>query len=251
MNNMAETHPVVLLTGAGSGLGRALSIRLAQEGYRVIGTGRTSESLEATQTLVKTGLFEWRLMDVADAIQTDEVVAELIESYGSIDILINNAGVFPKEWFLDQSAQAWEQAVRINLMGPANCMRAVLPAMLEKGYGRIINLGSFSDRNPPVESSAYSTSKGGLHALSKAVAGEIDRQTHPNVLINELTPGPVKTQMSDFQGRTPEQIYPWVKDLIELKMGGYNGKIYNQGNWEIPQPSMKQRIKRKLKFWKR
>lgn len=248
---MSEQMKTALVTGAGSGVGRAVALALAQDGYRVIGTGRSESTLKETAELDQSGRFSWRIQDVANAEQTDKLVASLLQEFGAIDILFNNAAVYPVEWFLDQTSEQWNQVIAINVMGPANCIRAVLPGMLEQGYGRIISMGSYADRKPITTSSAYSVSKGAMHALTKAVAAEINPATHANVLINELIPGAVNTSMSGFTGRQPKEIYPWVKQIIDLPVGGYSGQTLNQGRWEVPQPGLKQKIKKKLKFWKR
>lgn len=237
----------VVVTGAGTGIGQALSLCFASDGYNVVGLGRTISTLQDTQKQCDNGNFAFKVLDVANSEAVEAAFSQIQSEIGPIDILINNAAVYPRKYFLDQSADDWTQAILINICGVANCCRAVLPPMLERNAGRIINVGSLADNNPIPASSAYSVSKGGLHALTRALSSEIDRERYPNVLINELNPGVNKTQMSD-SGQEPAAVYPWAKRLVEFPASGPTGRMFLQDREIRPGEGIRARIKRLLLF---
>jgi 2-hydroxycyclohexanecarboxyl-CoA dehydrogenase len=237
----------VVITGAGTGIGRALSLGFVSDGCRVVGLGRTSSSLQETQGLCRNKNFTFKVVDVAKDELVDAVFSEINSEIGPIDVLINNAAVYPREYFLDQSANDWTQTILINICGVANCCRAVLPQMLARNAGRIINIGSLADINPIPASSAYSVSKGGLHSLTRALSAEIDRDRYPNVLINELNPGANKTRMST-SGQEPASVYPFAKQLVELQAGGPTGRMFLNGREIRPGEGIRARLKRLLFF---
>lgn len=235
----------VVVTGAGTGIGRALALGFASDGYFVTGLGRTISTLQETQKLCENSNFSFKSLDVADSNMVEVVFSKIELEMGPIDVLINNAAVYPREYFMDQPAGEWTQAILINICGVANCCRAVLPQMLGRNAGRIINIGSLADINPIPASSAYSVSKGGLHALTRALSAEIDRDRYPNVLINELNPGANKTQMS-VSGQDPAAVYPWTKRLVDLPPGGATGRMFLRDREIRPGEGIRARIKRVL-----
>jgi len=233
----------VVVTGAGSGIGRALCVGLSSDGYRVIGTGRRRDALEATAKHCAEGNFFWREMDVADADAVAAGFSAIEKEHGPVDALVSNAAIYQRGYFLDMSAQQWTSEIMINLVGAANCCRAVLPGMLERQSGRIVIVGSLADLNPIPASSAYSASKGGLHALVKALASEIDRARYPNVLVNELNPGATRTAMSEA-GHAPEAVYPAAKRLLETPAGGPTGRMFALDREIRLNEGLKARLKR-------
>jgi len=235
----------VVITGAGSGIGQALSLGFASDGYRVVGLGRTNSSLQDTQERSQSPNFSFKVVDVANDEIVNRVFSDIASEIGTVDVLINNAAVYPRDYFLDQSAKEWTQAILINICGVANCCRAVLPQMLERNAGRIINIGSLADINPIPASSAYSVSKAGLHSLTRALSAEIDRGRYPNVLINELNPGANKTRMS-ASGQEPANVYPFAKQLVDLPAGGPTGRMFLDGREILPGDGLKARIKHLL-----
>jgi NAD(P)-dependent dehydrogenase (short-subunit alcohol dehydrogenase family) len=230
---------IVAVTGAGRGIGRALAERLAARGYRVAALGR---SLPLGWDAPNVHPFR---LDVADAKMSEEVFGEIAQKLGPVDALIANAAVYDKGWFLDQSAEEFDAHFRINVLGVANCIRPVLPGMLERNCGRIIAIGSLAHMNPFPSSVAYAASKGGLHTLINGVAWEIDRTRFPNVLVNQLIPGVVKTRMSP-EGIPPEQVLEYVLPLLEAPAGGPHGQVFRQDKVIYPGESWKGAIKRIL-----
>jgi len=216
---------IVVVTGAGSGIGRALCVGLTSDGYQVVGIGRGGDALAATAALCHRDTFSWRCIDVADSNAVAAGFAAIEAESGPVYGLICGAAIYQRRYFLDLTAEEWTYEILVNLCGPAYCCRALLPGMLERQAGRIVIVGSLADTSPIPASSAYSTSKGGLHALVRALVSEIDRARYPNVLINELLPGETRTAMSDV-GHPPSAVYPFAKRLIEMSAGEPTGRIF-------------------------
>ncbi|MCR4303438.1 MAG: SDR family oxidoreductase [Gallionella sp.] len=238
-----------MVTGAGSGLGRALSIGLTQRGATVIGLGSRDSTLAETESLAVINRFSRIMVDVSDAAAVTNIVQQIVGKFGRIDVLINNAAVYPKAGFLDQDAESWMRTIAVNLGGVANCCRAVLPSMMRQGSGRIINVGSYADLAPIPNSSAYAASKGGLHALTKAIGADLGG-AYPDILCIEWIPGPMKTQMSDFTGTDPVACVDWALKIINLPPGRTRSIIFEKDQEHVPRKSLASWMKRKLMFWR-
>ncbi|WP_073974157.1 SDR family oxidoreductase [Erythrobacter donghaensis] len=240
MTDHADTpHAVkiVAVTGAGRGIGRALCEGLARRGYTVAALAR---QLPLDWEAPGVHAFE---VDVADAAMCTEVFGAVAARLGPVDALVANAAVYRKGWFLDQSPEDFGAHFLINVLGVANAIRPVLPGMLERNCGRIVAIGSQADMNPFPSSVAYAASKGGLHPLVKGIAGEVDHTRYPNVLINELFPGVVKTRMSPA-GTPPERVLDYVLPLIEAPSGGPHGQAFKMDKVVYPGESWKAALKR-------
>lgn len=241
---------IVVITGAGSGLGRALAMGFVQRGATVIGLGRSDASLSETGSLIGNNRFSRHAVDVSEAESVTKVVEAIVEQFGRIDVLINSAAVYPKISFLEQDAESWMKTIAINLGGVANCCRAVLPLMIRQGRGRIINVGSFADRAPIPCSSAYAASKGGLRALTKAIGADLG-EAYPDITCFEWIPGHLNTQMSNFTGMDPAVCVDWALQIISLPPGGPNAMIFHEDHEYVPIKSLRSRVKEKLMFWRR
>jgi NAD(P)-dependent dehydrogenase (short-subunit alcohol dehydrogenase family) len=236
---------VAAVTGAGSGIGRAIAHGLAAAGYRVAILGRRMESLTETARR-QPGITPFGL-DVADASRSAAVLAEVDIQLGPVDILVANAAIYPRMHFLDQSPTSFEETMQINVHGVANVVRAVLPGMLARNAGRVIVMGSLADQTPLPGSCAYSVSKGALHALVRGIAAEIDRVRYPDVLVNELIPGATRTAMST-SGQLPEAVYPLVQALIDQPSGGAHGRIFVQDREVRPNEGPRRMLLRRLRL---
>ncbi len=241
-------NKIVVITGAGSGLGRELAKAFANKGSHVIGLGRSENKLEETSKAIN-GNFECFTVDVGNFTEVTQVVEKIIAKHGRIDILFNNAAVYPKVNFLKESAEDWATAVATNLCGVAYCCKAILPSMIENKFGRVFNVGSWADLGPIADSAAYSCTKGGLHALTKAIA--VDIAGHDaDIEVHEWIPGHLNTQMSDYTGMDPAIAAGWGVELASKPEAPKKNCIFEQ-NWEWQPPkSLKQKIKDKLMFWK-
>jgi NAD(P)-dependent dehydrogenase (short-subunit alcohol dehydrogenase family) len=188
---------VALVTGAGRGIGRATSIGLAEAGATVGLLARSVGELEEVEKVV-TGLGGTALVcpaDVGDRRQLAEVAAKLTSELGPVDILVNNAAVvWPLGPTTSVGPDAWATAMSVNLVGVFTLTSLVLPAMLERGWGRIVNVSSGIADHPEamIGGNAYATSKAGLEAHTKNLAAELDGT---GVTVNGYRPGGVDTAM--------------------------------------------------------
>lgn len=186
---------VALVTGAGGGLGTAIAKRFAGEGAAVLCTDRDLAKAEATAAdVVKSGgkAHAFRA-DVADARDCAEQVAETVERFGGIDILVNNAGIALHKLALDTSLEDWERVLRINLTGSFLTAQAAARVMVERGGGRIIQLGSISGQRGNMAGVAYGASKAAVMHICKVLAVELSDR---GVMVNAIAPGPIETGIS-------------------------------------------------------
>ncbi|MFC3210208.1 3-ketoacyl-ACP reductase [Planomicrobium okeanokoites] len=184
-----------LITGAGKGIGRATAIAFAAEGINVGLVGRTAANLEKVaaeleQYGVKT---VFAVADVADMEAVNAAVEHITEELGSIDILINNAGIGKFGKFMELSPEEWKAIIDTNLMGVYYVTRAVLPQMIERESGEIINIASTAGQKGAPITSAYSASKFGLMGLTESLMLEVRKH---NIRVTALTPSTVATDLA-------------------------------------------------------
>ena len=174
-----------LVTGGAQGIGAAIARRLAAEGADVV-IGDLKDDAAAEVAAEISG--EAALLDVANP----EAVAELVERLGPFAILVNNAGTDDFGFFTNMTPERWRRLVAINLEGVFACTHAVLPAMQEAGYGRIVSIASEAGRVGSKGSAVYSAAKGGVIAFMKTIARENGRY---GITANSIAPGPIETDL--------------------------------------------------------
>jgi len=238
---------VVIVTGAGGGLGRALARGLAQQGDRVIAVGRDEAALAETGRGLAPALFEPCIADVARHATLVATLREAIARCRRIDGLFANAGIYPRGLVSEQPMAEFMDVFAVNVGGVAAAIQAVLPAMMDRAHGRIVTVGSFADRGPLADSGAYSASKGALHALTRAVAAEVGAD-YPDLLVNEWVPGSLATRMGVADGHPPERAAAWGLALLDLPAGGPTGQVFVEDRMEEPPLGLKQRLLRKLRL---
>lgn len=184
---------VAIVTGGGSGLGRAMAAVLAQAGAAVAITGRHIGPLEETATELRRegGKVLPIACDVRSMSQVETAVRAVNDWQGSVDILVNNAAIFPPGLLTQMDEDTWVSVIDTNLNGAYRMCRACLPGMISKRWGRIINIESPSGVLGMVAVPAYGTSKGALMALTRQLAIEVGRF---GVMVNGLCPGIVATE---------------------------------------------------------
>jgi 3-oxoacyl-[acyl-carrier protein] reductase len=187
---------VALVTGGSRGIGAALCRRLAADGLTVHFTYREAET--AAKQVVNDidasgGSAYAHRADVADERDVQAVTDAVLAASGAIHVLVNNAGIVDDRLLMLTELARWERVLRVNLTGTFLMARAVLPAMLDQGWGRIINFSSNSARIPGAGQCAYAASKGGVEALTRVLAAEVG---HKGIRVNTVAPGRVRTEMT-------------------------------------------------------
>ncbi|KAB7668423.1 3-ketoacyl-ACP reductase [Bacillus sp. B1-b2] len=186
---------VAFITGAGRGIGKAVAIALAKEGINIGLFGRTEESLkEVSMELEQYGVqSSYAIMDVSSLEDVEKAIENVTTTLGKVDILINNAGIAKFESLVDMDPSTWKEIIDVNLMGPYYVTKTVLPQLIEKNAGDIINISSTSGLNGAATSSAYSASKFGLIGMTESLAQEVRRN---NIRVTALTPSTVVTDLA-------------------------------------------------------
>jgi len=185
---------VAIVTGSGSGIGRAIAERLAAEGcivgiFDLNATGADEACRAITASGGKAHAFA---VDITDLAAIKRRVEELEQRAGPIDVLVNNAGWDKAAPFLNSTPELWKKIIDINLYGPLNMHYAVLPGMAERKRGRVVNIASDAGRVGSSGESVYSACKGGVIAFTKTMARELARS---NVQLNTVCPGPTDTPL--------------------------------------------------------
>ncbi|MFD2163621.1 3-ketoacyl-ACP reductase [Paradesertivirga mongoliensis] len=206
-----------LITGAGKGIGKALSLNLAKEGVNVALLARTASDLQAVADEVeKQGVKAVIITaDVSDLQSVNSAVESAIASLGTIDILVNNAGIAAFGGFLDLSTEEWERIIKVNVFGPYYTTRAVLPSMIERKAGDIVNISSTAGLRGAAQTSAYSASKFALIGLSESLMQEVRKH---NIRVTTLTPSTVATPLAfdlNLTNGDPEKVMQ-PDDFAEL-----------------------------------
>ena len=199
---------VALVTGASRGLGRAMALALAEAGADVALVARSADGLKETADAVSArGRRALALpADVTVAAEVDAAVKSALDPFGSVDVLVNNSGVAAVKPFVETTPAEWHRILETNLTGAFNCCRAVGPGMIARRRGKVVNVASVLGARGLSGYAAYSASKGGLLALTRALAVEWARH---NVQVNAIAPGWFVTSMNEaaFQDpRTSERL---------------------------------------------
>jgi NAD(P)-dependent dehydrogenase (short-subunit alcohol dehydrogenase family) len=182
---------LALVTGGSAGIGRATAAMLLEEGARVIIAGRNPKRLEAAHRELAARGEAYRLVGDLGNADDSERLANEAERLGEIDILINNAGVFPAAAFFSSNDQAWTDMFEINVMGPVRLARALMPGMLRRKRGRVIFIGSEQSVRPDPDMIPYSMTKAAILSIARGLA-ELTKGTE--VTVNSVLPGPVWTE---------------------------------------------------------
>jgi 3-oxoacyl-[acyl-carrier protein] reductase len=215
MNNLKNKN--ALITGAGKGIGKAIAIALAKEGVNVILVARTQEEIESVAVKARSLRVKALAItaDVADINSVNAAVEKALTEFGTIDILINNAGIGAFGKFLELEPTAWERIIQVNLMGTYYVTRAVLPNMIERQNGDIINISSTAGLSGNALTSAYSASKFAVLGLTESLMQEVRKH---NIRVTALTPSTVATDMAKDLNLTdgnPEKVMQ-SEDVAEL-----------------------------------
>ncbi|MGC0272230.1 SDR family NAD(P)-dependent oxidoreductase [Pseudactinotalea sp. Z1739] len=197
MSRTESAARTAVVTGGGSGIGAAAVTRLRAEGHRVFSIDR-----ESGADLV---------VDVTDEAAVQETAAQL----GPVDILVNSAGtVGPNKPLLQTTAEEWRRTYDVNVLGTVACMRAFVPAMVEAGWGRVVNIASIAGKDGNPNLAAYSASKAAVIALGKSVGKEL---ATTGVLVNTVAPAVIATPMNED---TAPNVLEYMTSLIPMQRSG-------------------------------
>jgi 3-hydroxybutyrate dehydrogenase len=194
---MKLENRIALITGGGRGIGRAIALAFAREGAQVALAARTTSQVEevANEVTSEAGVKALPVVcDVSDAASVQRLFARVVESFGrGPDILVNNAGIAESALLVKTDDELWQRHIAINLNGTFYCTRAALPAMLGRGWGRVINVASIAGKIGAPYIAAYSASKHGVLGLTRSVALEVAAK---GITVNAICPGYVDTEMT-------------------------------------------------------
>jgi NAD(P)-dependent dehydrogenase (short-subunit alcohol dehydrogenase family) len=196
MTQGSSRDRTALVTGGASGLGQAAAERLRADGLRVVTLDLQGADLIA---------------DIAD----DEAVARAVAEVGQVDVLVNSAGIVgPNKPLVDTTSQEWLNVLRVNVIGTVNTQRHVVPGMVARGWGRIVNLASMAGKDGNPNLAAYSASKAAVIALTKSLGKEL---ATTGVLVNAIAPAVIATPMN---ATTSPDVLAHITSLIPMKRVG-------------------------------
>lgn len=185
---------LALVTGATGGLGTAICQKLYKEGYRVVANYNNKEKAEKwlIQQAQEGYEFEMYQCDVSDYEAVGRMIASIESEVGSIDILVNNAGITRDGQFRKMTKDNWDVVLRTNLYSVFNCSRHVINQMIERNYGRIINISSVNAQRGQFGQANYAAAKAGMHGFTKTLAMEVAKK---GITVNTISPGYIGTDM--------------------------------------------------------
>ncbi len=185
---------LAMVTGGPRGIGSAICRRLLQDGYRVLTNCLHEEKGRQWQQALKEEGYEVSLyvFDVGDNQQCVEQLAAIQTEHGTIDVLVNNAGVTRDSSLRKMTFEQWQEVIRVDLNSLFNVTQPVLPGMIEQGFGRIVNISSINGQKGQIGQTNYSAAKAGVHGFTKALAQEVARK---GVTVNTVSPGYIGTDM--------------------------------------------------------
>lgn len=208
---------IVLVTGATGGLGTAMCKELLKDGYRVVGNYHTKEKADKWMAKMKEEKTEIQLFygDVSDFDSAGEMIKKIESEVGPIDTLVNNAGITRDGRLLNMTKDDWNAVINTNLNSVFNCTKNVLAGMVERKFGRIINISSVNGQRGQFGQTNYSAAKAGMHGFTKSLAMEVAKY---GVTVNTISPGYIGT---DMVMAVPEKVLTQI--IAQVPMGRLGG----------------------------
>jgi 2-hydroxycyclohexanecarboxyl-CoA dehydrogenase len=218
---------VVFVSGAGRGIGRGIALRLAAHGDEVaVGDIRTDDAAETVTAIEETGGRALAVeLDVTDSASVAGAVEQTLDLLGPVEVLVNNAGWDEMRPFLETDEPFWDRVIDVNFKGCLRMTHATLPGMVERNWGRIVNIGSDAGRVGSSLEAVYSGAKGAVIAFTKTIAREVARS---GVTANTVCPGPTDTPMlSEVAAGQGEKVIEAMKRAVPMKRLGMPEDIAN------------------------
>lgn len=188
------SRKIVLVTGASRGIGRAIALKFAQAGHFVIGTATSDKGAESIGEYLASYDGVGRVLDVTDGAQIEALFEEIDSVYGSLQVLVNNAGITKDNLLMRMGDEAWEAVIATNLTAVYRMTRRAIKGMMKARFGRIINISSVVGQMGNAGQTNYAASKAGLEGFSRSLAREIGSR---GVTVNCIAPGLIETDMTD------------------------------------------------------
>ena len=204
---------IAIVTGAAAGIGKAIAKEFADEGAKVVVADINYDRAVETADEIGRGAIAVKV-DVTQWDQVTAMVQKTMDTFGRVDILINNAGIVRKGWVKDLPEQVWDDVLTINLKGTFLCSKAVLEPMISQNYGRIVTISSIAGKQGEAAGSAYCSSKFGQLGFTQALALEVAKN---NITVNAICPGPIPTELGEYgiredaklRGQDPDAFRDW------------------------------------------
>jgi NAD(P)-dependent dehydrogenase (short-subunit alcohol dehydrogenase family) len=216
---MSFDGKVVLVTGAGRGIGRAIAEAFAAQGARVAANDITPVNLDETVARIRTagGTVQDYVADVGAKMPAQSMVEQILDAWGRVDILVNNAGVEPHAPLLDLDEWDWRRTLDVNLTGAFFLIQTAGRVMREQGGGVIVNIASIAGRAHGLKDrSAYVASKLGLIGLTREAARELAAY---NIRVNAVCPGVIETEMTATLRQNQAMLEKWLEDIPQARLG--------------------------------
>ena len=219
-----QSPRVALVTGGYGGLGTAICRAFARDGYQVVSTYRSEQrkerALEWQQQMADEGLEVGLVcMDVSDAQSCEQGASDLLEQYGKLDVLVNNAGITRDAVMKKMTVDQWRDVIHTNLDSVFNVTHCFLNPMLEQGFGRIVNISSVNGQKGQVGQVNYSAAKAGIHGFTKALAQEVARK---GITVNTVSPGYAATNMVMS---VPEEVREQILAQVPVRRFAEPGEV--------------------------
>ncbi|HEX7415142.1 MAG TPA: acetoacetyl-CoA reductase [Bacteroidia bacterium] len=218
-----QNKRVVLVTGATGGLGTAMCKKLHEDGFHVVGNYHTKAKADVWIAKMKKDGFDVELFfgDVSDFDSTAEMIKKIETDIGTIDILVNNAGITRDMRLINMKKEDWNAVINTNLNSVFNCTRNVLQGMIDRKFGRIINISSVNGQRGQYGQTNYSAAKAGMHGFTKSLAMEVAKL---GITVNTISPGYVGT---DMVMAVPEKVLTQIVAQIPMgRLGGTDEVAY-------------------------
>lgn len=208
---------IVLVTGATGGLGTAMCKKLSEDGFHVVGNYHTKEKAEKWLDTMKSEGYNIELFygDVSDYESAGKMIADIEGKIGKIDTLINNAGITRDGRLINMKPEDWHAVINTNLNSVFNCTRQVIQGMIDRNFGRIINISSVNGQRGQFGQTNYSAAKAGMHGFTKSLAMEVAKY---GVTVNTISPGYIGT---DMVMAVPEKVLTQI--VAQVPMGRLGG----------------------------
>jgi 3-oxoacyl-[acyl-carrier protein] reductase len=219
---MRFENQVALVTGAGRGIGHAIAVRLGKEGARVACVSRSESNAKRTSDELNANRADTAksyAVDVSDHNAVEKIGAQILEDFGQVNILVNNAGVTRDGLAMRMSLEDWDAVINTNLRGAFSFTQSVIRAMIKQRSGRIINISSVIGLMGNAGQTNYAASKAGLIGLTKSLARELASR---GITVNAIAPGYISTDMTNALS---EEIQKSIQDKIPLKRVGSPDEI--------------------------